>query len=155
MTDGGSRFDAPAADALARAEQRAAELQAELVSRTRELARSEAKYHELFDASPDLYLVVDARGRIAEVNRTLLRATGYRHEELLGRRAPTLLVAEARRRLWSALPSSGGRHTGCTVLTGVQTCALPIFYLVVNAAAVRDRSEERRVGKESRSRWSP
>src|SRR5262249_59373295 len=62
-------------------------------------------------------------------------------------------------------------------VTGVQTCALPILDLVrtVNqilltvltksrlnfrygqpiCALVRERSEERRVGKECRSRWSP
>ncbi|MCU0223707.1 MAG: PAS domain S-box protein [Acidobacteria bacterium] len=140
VTDGAARFDAPAADALARAEERAAELQAELVSRTRELARSEAKYRELFDASPDLYLVVDARGRIAEVNRTLLRATGYRHEELLGRRAPTLIVAEARRRLWAALPAfvESGRVENLELVIRRRDGS-PID-AIVNAAAVRDES---------------
>src|SRR3546814_9309750 len=72
--------------------------------------------------------------------------------------------------------SSRRRHTSCALVTGVQTCALPISgVLLVNlgtpeaptAAAVKaylkeflsDRSEERRVGKECvstcRSRWSP
>src|SRR5206468_8167866 len=65
------------------------------------------------------------------------------------------------------------------IVTGVQTCALPIFRVAQRdeprvggaegrqmtgqgAAAVRqlqrvepDRSEERRVGKECRTRWSP
>src|SRR5438132_7804487 len=58
-------------------------------------------------------------------------------------------------------------------VTGVQTCALPIYAAFprlvkrrlvglrldfaepVHAAHVVDRSEERRVGKECRSRWSP
>src|SRR5690606_39585177 len=56
-------------------------------------------------------------------------------------------------------------------VTGVQTCALPIFPLETSiglfaqiigerfsaekAKAIRTRSEERRVGKECRSRWSP
>src|SRR2546430_11677442 len=67
-------------------------------------------------------------------------------------------------------------------VTGVQTCALPIYQrslsrdqrlgdlryrarigaafeprgrLVFGDQRVRDRSEERRVGKEGRSRWSP
>src|SRR3546814_4047827 len=81
--------------------------------------------------------------------------------------------------------SSRRRHTRCALVTGVQTCALPIlFYLAMapryfgpvcrrlaeaglNSAAARvvlekpigQRSEERRVGKECvstcRSRWSP
>src|SRR3546814_1211707 len=71
--------------------------------------------------------------------------------------------------------SSRRRHTRCALVTGVQTCALPICSgytepdprddlggvdvarkLVILA---RERSEERRVGKECvstcRSRWSP
>src|SRR3546814_5483643 len=75
--------------------------------------------------------------------------------------------------------SSRRRHTRCALVTGVQTCALPIFARigisifkvldsvseaaeVVDAlyeALPEDRSEERRVGKECvstcRSRWSP
>ena len=51
-------------------------------------------------------------------------------------------------------------------MTGVQTCALPIFVGpdvdelrpqlgVEDGLAAVQRSEERRVGKECRSRWSP
>src|SRR3546814_10346225 len=74
--------------------------------------------------------------------------------------------------------SSRRRHTRCALVTGVQTCALPIFpspspwlkrlfshtnihrrRLGVAAGVLLLRSEERRVGKECvstcRSRWSP
>src|SRR3546814_7682947 len=70
--------------------------------------------------------------------------------------------------------SSRRRHTRCALVTGVQTCALPIYMLkaatrerevdaVVNTdtgqRVKQSRSEERRVGKECvstcRSRWSP
>src|SRR3546814_9961314 len=80
--------------------------------------------------------------------------------------------------------SSRRRHTRCALVTGVQTCALPIYdgnarhrdesrdlleavdpaqdvgiWLEVDAALARHRSEERRVGKACvstcRSRWSP
>src|SRR3546814_7047557 len=73
--------------------------------------------------------------------------------------------------------SSRRRHTRCALVTGVQTCALPISVVVLPAplgpsrakivpsATSRSmpssttRSEERRVGKECvstcRSRWSP
>src|SRR3546814_3930359 len=78
--------------------------------------------------------------------------------------------------------SSRRRHTRCALVTGVQTCALPIWYAPVAGEfrelhanslgkalisvlepdarhALLARSEERRVGKECvstcRSRWSP
>src|SRR3546814_2097425 len=77
--------------------------------------------------------------------------------------------------------SSRRRHTRCALVTGVQTCALPIYQLANplrregdrttdqllvrpsgRLGAFREhvaRSEERRVGKECvstcRSRWSP
>src|SRR3546814_14625515 len=77
--------------------------------------------------------------------------------------------------------ASRRRHTRCALVTGVQTCALPIFRICVRIVATRTifarlllfvrhleqrrlladgfRSEERRVGKECvstcRYRWSP
>src|SRR3546814_6980273 len=70
--------------------------------------------------------------------------------------------------------SSRRRHTRCALVTGVQTCALPIyaahsqmlelpyyntFFKTTTPPAAELRSEERRVGKECvstcRSRWSP
>src|SRR3546814_6246067 len=74
--------------------------------------------------------------------------------------------------------SSRRRHTRCALVTGVQTCALPICQPSISAWRIRwraktpgsaslwrqavsatSRSEERRVGKECvstcRSRWSP
>src|SRR3546814_7642045 len=90
--------------------------------------------------------------------------------------------------VWSFFFSSRRRHTRCALVTGVQTCALPILFAGDEAPSaaepgldlvgdeeravapaqprrlgevglVRQRSEERRVGKECvntcRSRWSP
>ena len=58
--------------------------------------------------------------------------------------------------------SSRRRHTRSTGVTGVQTCALPIYTLFLSTVSAVPlpkswsvRSEERRVGKECRSRWSP
>src|SRR3546814_3341218 len=69
--------------------------------------------------------------------------------------------------------SSRRRHTRCALVTGVQTCALPISVSPATRSDPRTlfkpplaclharcvRSEERRVGKECvstcRSRWSP
>src|SRR3546814_9234080 len=95
-------------------------------------------------------------------------------------------------RIWAVRPfvfvsellcfgSSRRRHTRCALVTGVQTCALPIYGLFAHTyiyvctwcsdggraicvvvgcvARTCSRSEERRVGKECvstcRSRWSP
>src|SRR3546814_10294994 len=87
-----------------------------------------------------------------------------------------------RLRLWLLYPflfSSRRRHTSCALVTGVQTCALPIYRLfgvgqsggwsaqaslfnvtdLTHPRQMDVRSEERRVGKECvstcRSRWSP
>src|SRR3546814_8288025 len=76
--------------------------------------------------------------------------------------------------------SSRRRHTRCALVTGVQTCALPISLMTFvgrvfvlqagvcdavgtashcGTSSSHERSEERRVGKECvstcRSRWSP
>src|SRR3546814_2766767 len=73
--------------------------------------------------------------------------------------------------------SSRRRHTRCALVTGVQTCALPIYNPrraddrgmgevedplcpdALDRERLQGRSEERRVGKECvstcRSRWSP
>src|SRR3546814_5211774 len=70
--------------------------------------------------------------------------------------------------------SSRRRHTRCALVTGVQTCALPIYATCSPARPAgrvgpvglrrstrsdKSRSAERRVGKECvstcRSRWSP
>src|SRR3546814_10101642 len=95
-----------------------------------------------------------------------------------------MLIGVVRLLLFFFFFSSRRRHTRCALVTGVQTCALPIsraaaalfkggfmllFALVVIVDAVRksvlgvvpeaERSEERRVGTECvstcRSRWSP
>src|SRR3546814_2058910 len=84
--------------------------------------------------------------------------------------------------LYTFFFSSRRRHTRCALVTGVQTCALPIFLSYAPLQQLYDsrfilagteihidgnvicsqhgaRSEERRVGKECvstcRSRWSP
>src|SRR3546814_5410651 len=89
----------------------------------------------------------------------------------------TVLSSENVLGLWALFFfSSRRRHTRCALVTGVQTCALPIWLLIVYwgvilallwaegdatlvVVGVLARSEERRVGKECvstcRSRWSP
>src|SRR3546814_6670526 len=86
------------------------------------------------------------------------------------------VISAANRSFFFFFFSSRRRHTRCALVTGVQTCALPIWKPMATTAprlsAVptvpvsqpsiagdMPRSEERRVGKECvstcRSRWSP
>src|SRR3546814_1736315 len=105
----------------------------------------------------------------------------HAHVDLLFRKlADYILFFNAHQ--WKFFFSSRRRHTSCALVTGVQTCALPIcgcsaaicwaagsgglaaapsavaglFFFLVKFLT---RSEERRVGKECvstcRSRWSP
>jgi PAS domain-containing protein len=46
---------------------------------------SEQRYRTLYDASPDLYLTLDAEGRITDANRTALEALGLSRDEVVGR----------------------------------------------------------------------
>ncbi len=48
-------------------------------------ATPEAAFRELLEASPDLWLALDAEGRVIDVNRAALRLTGYSREEVLSR----------------------------------------------------------------------
>ncbi|MCG8636734.1 MAG: PAS domain S-box protein [Desulfobacterales bacterium] len=51
-----------------------------------ELRESEAKYIDLYDAAPDMYVSVDAKtGEVIKCNQTLCRVTGYTKEETIGR----------------------------------------------------------------------
>jgi PAS domain S-box-containing protein len=61
------------------------ELEAKVVSRTREIAVSEEKYVDLYENSPDMYVsAAVASGLIEGCNQTLCTVLGYSREELLG-----------------------------------------------------------------------
>jgi PAS domain S-box-containing protein len=64
-----------------------------------------SRYRELFDASPDLYLTLDRRGRIEEVNRRTERVLGFPASDLIGRHPFRWLPRESRRRLRAAMSS--------------------------------------------------
>jgi PAS domain S-box-containing protein len=86
-----------------RLEQVAEGLTRAVEERTRELARSERKYREFFDAGPDAYIALDRTGRIEEINRTALRMTGFARADVLGRRAARLIPPAARVSLRAAV----------------------------------------------------
>lgn len=78
--------------------------------RSRDLVRAEKKYREAYDSSPDMYLTIDRAGRIREINRTALRATSHRREEVVGRRVLRFVSPEGRRQLrtaWHAFQEAG------------------------------------------------
>ena len=49
----------------------------------------------------------------------------------------------------------GAGHAGCEAGLACARMGQTCLMLSINLEAVRSRSEERRVGKECRSRWSP
>jgi two-component system CheB/CheR fusion protein len=59
----------------------------------RRLRESEAKFEDLYDNAPDMYMSVDARsGRIVEHNQTFRRMTGFGAEEVVAMHALDLFV---------------------------------------------------------------
>ena len=82
-------FDAAFAVELARKSRRQRSLlriETILEARTRELNASEGRYRTLFETIPDIVLVTDERGRVAEINPDGLRALDCEASEVLGRR---------------------------------------------------------------------
>jgi PAS domain S-box-containing protein len=62
------------------------ELEVRVAERTAELKNSEARYQDLYDNAPDMFLSVDASStRVVQCNKTLLTATGFRENEVVGR----------------------------------------------------------------------
>src|SRR5256885_474261 len=101
---------------------------------------------ELFlDAAPDATVIVDPAGRIAFVNVEAEALFEYSREELVGQPVESLLPERFRDRHAS--------QAGCFVTPrrDPMGAGRELF------ARRKDgtRSEERRVGKECRSRWSP
>ncbi|HNN93494.1 MAG TPA: PAS domain S-box protein, partial [Pseudomonadota bacterium] len=76
------------------------------------LKASEAKYQDLFDHSPDMYLTVDlTQDRIVDCNETTRLLLGYSESELLGQPVAAILAdshaAEWRQRLYAEFRQRG------------------------------------------------
>jgi PAS domain S-box-containing protein len=71
---------------------------AERVEREKVLERSEGKFRDLLDSSPDAIVMTDAGGTIVLVNRQTERLFGYGANELLGRPLDQLLPERFRAR---------------------------------------------------------
>lgn len=82
------------------------DLRAEIVDRTcaeEKLRKSEQKYRDLTEVSPDPIVVIDARGNFAFANPSALALTGYTEEELVGRCVADTYVGEERATFWQRL----------------------------------------------------
>ena len=56
-----------------------------------ELLASEARYRDLYDHAPDMYLSIDAdSGRVIDCNRTITQRTGFTKDEMIGRHVTEL-----------------------------------------------------------------
>ena len=78
------------------------------------LRESEKKFQKLFDEAPVGYLVLDAEGRITQVNRTELAMLGYSAEEMLGQPIWYFTVEEeeSRRTVMAKLSGALGAGRG-------------------------------------------
>ncbi|MBI3090095.1 MAG: PAS domain S-box protein [Candidatus Tectomicrobia bacterium] len=61
-----------------------------------QLEKAEARYRDLYDHAPDMYLSLDRRGVIEAANTTLAETLGYSREEILGSKLLTYLQPEHR-----------------------------------------------------------
>jgi PAS domain S-box-containing protein len=79
------------------------------------LRASEERYRELFDDANDLVYAHDLAGVLTAVNRACLRATGYAHDELVGRNISMILAPEALARAREMLARKVDGGGGSTV----------------------------------------
>ncbi len=127
----------------------------ELVRRedeVRALRESEARYRDLFENAPDMYLSVDAStGFLADCNNAAVLQTGYSKEEIIGRHVLSLYhpdSVDAARKAFQQFKTTGMvRNTELQV----QRKDGSTLDVLLNATAVRDQQ-----GKVlySRSVWS-
>ena len=64
---------------------------------------SEAKFQHIYDNSPVMMHSIDSDGNICNVNKMWLEATGYRREEVIGRRADFLMTPESSERAFNTV----------------------------------------------------
>jgi formate hydrogenlyase transcriptional activator len=72
------------------------------------LQRSEARYHSLFESSPDAIVASDSEGRITQINSRVGSLFGYQREELIGQPVEILVPERFRK----AHPSRRKEYSG-------------------------------------------
>jgi PAS domain S-box-containing protein len=105
------------------------------------LEESEARYHDLYENAPDMYLSIEVpTGKILNCNQTITRMTGFEKQSLIGRNVVDLYHPEclgaARQAMQSLLT------TGLVTNAEMQICCLDGTWIDVslNASAIRDLS---------------
>jgi PAS domain S-box-containing protein len=91
--------------ALRRRTEEVSQANAQLRQANADLRRLKESYHDLYHNAPVLYFSLDARGRFAACNDTMVRTLGYSREELIGR-PYTLLLTPAGRAAFLADPAA-------------------------------------------------
>ena len=90
------------------------ELEDRVNERTAALRESEARYSDLYDQAPDMYVSVDARtAKIIQCNQTLAAALGCSKDEIIGRPIFDLYHADCRKdaeRAFQAFVETGEVH---------------------------------------------
>ncbi|GAB6097588.1 hypothetical protein JCM14469_38420 [Desulfatiferula olefinivorans] len=77
----------------------------ELKTAQQAMRESEARYSDLYDNAPDMYLSFDAQGEVMQCNRTFCRISGYDPEEVVGRPFIGLFHAGSRDSVGKAVKS--------------------------------------------------
>lgn len=91
--------------------------QAQIEANEHEMSEELARYRGLYDHAPVAQFVVDAGGRIVEINRTGARLLGISNSDACGRRFDEFLAPDSRLLLAALLRDvrSGGTNTCCAV----------------------------------------
>jgi PAS domain S-box-containing protein len=105
------------------------------------LRASEAKYYDLYENAPDMYLSVDAKtATIIECNNTLVHMIGYAKEEILGRSVFEMYhpdCGEEAKRVFQQFAATGEvRDAELTISCKDGS----IIYVSLNTSAVRDKN---------------
>jgi PAS domain S-box-containing protein len=90
MSDREVRMRSELAAANGALREAAAGLEARVAERTRDLAASETRFRVIFDSTFQLMTLLDAEGRVREVNETALGFLGLAREEVAGRHLSAL-----------------------------------------------------------------
>jgi len=116
-----------------------------------ELKESQAKYRDLYDNAPDMFVSVDAStAKITECNITLMKATGYTKEELIGMHIFDLYhpdCLEKAKRTFALFKETGEVHNRELQLMRKDGSKI---YVILNVSSVRDENGEVMF---SRSSW--